>query len=248
MPFRDKQLLTQTINMSEFAAARFFDLAAFKHATLFSPSDPVWKAIELLESYLQGLTLGSIEIDIPSGVHLVDPHLISIGAGSVIEPGAYIKGPCVIGKECTIRHGAYIRGNLVAGDRCVIGHDTEIKNSILFDGAHAAHFAYVGDSILGNRVNLGAGVKCANFKFDGSQVIVKGDGKVVPTGRRKLGAIIGDDAQIGCNAVLNPGTLVGKRARCYPTVNVGGIIPQGAFVKPSAHVLILPAKDERALA
>lgn len=230
--------------MSEFAAAHFFDLASFKHASLFSPAEPVWKALESLESYLQGLALGSIEIEIPPGAYLVDPHLISIGAGSVIEPGAYIKGPCVIGKGCTIRHGAYIRGNLVAGDKCVIGHDTEIKNSILLDGAHAAHFAYVGDSILGNSVNLGAGVKCANLKFDGSQIVVKFDGKAIPTGRRKLGAIIGDDAQIGCNAVLNPGTFVGKRAMCYPAVNVGGVIPQGACVKSTAGVAIIPAKKE----
>jgi NDP-sugar pyrophosphorylase family protein len=223
--------------MQEFASETFFDLASFKHISLFSNSGPIWKVLEHLKNYLKVSELGKIEITISEGVYLVNPHLISIEVGSSVEPGAYIQGPCLIGKRCTIRHGAYIRGNVLVGDDCVIGHGTEIKNSILLNGAHAAHFAYLGDSIIGNKVNLGAGVKCANFKFDGSPVIIRSRGEVVATGLRKLGSIIGDNVQIGCNTVLNPGTLIGKRAWCYPSINVSGIIPEDAVVKSTARTV-----------
>lgn len=224
--------------MQNFASTQFFDLSGFKHPLLFSHLDPVWKSLEYLRSYLEQCELGKIETMIPESAYLVNPHLICIGAGSTVEPGAYIQGPCVIGKGCTIRHGAYIRGNVLAGDDCVIGHDTEIKHSILLDGVHAAHFAYIGDSIIGNRVNLGAGVKCANFKFDGSSVVIRSEEGGIQTSLRKLGSIIGDDVQVGCNTVLNPGTLVGKETWCYPSINVSGIIPCGAVVKSNAQIVI----------
>lgn len=224
--------------MQDLTAEYFFQLMKYEHASLFVSGEPVWKALERLEAYLKTLNLGKIEIDIPKNVFLVDAHLISIGSGSIVEPGAYIKGPCVLGKNCTVRHGAYIRGNLVAGDGCVIGHDTEIKHSILLDKAHAAHFAYVGDSILGNNVNLGAGTKCANLKFDSQKISVRVDGRLVDTGLRKFGAIIGDNAQTGCNSVTNPGTLLGQGVLCYPGVNVGGFVPSKSIVKNATGVVI----------
>jgi NDP-sugar pyrophosphorylase family protein len=112
---------------------------------------------------------------------------------------------------------------VVVGDRCVIGHATEVKSSIFLDGAHAAHFAYVGDSIIGNRVNLGAGVKCANLRFDGKEVRVHYKERALETKRRKLGSIIADDVQVGCNAVLNPGTILGKSTHCLPCTMVRGV-------------------------
>ena len=212
----------------------FFDLSTFEHASLFEENAPAWMALKRIKVMLSTMQLGLIEGVIEEGALLVNPELISIGAGSVVEAGAYIRGPCSIGRKCEVRHGAYIRGNVITGNGCVIGHATEMKNSILLNNACAAHFAYVGDTILGNRVNLGAGVKCANFRFDGKPIRV--DGK--ESGLRKLGAIIGDDTHIGCNAVTMPGTLIGKRSRCYPCLNIGGVIAEDSTIKPSeSHAL-----------
>lgn len=229
--------------VKELHSSYFFNLTTFQYAELFNESEYVWKTLEKIDPYLASQTLGKIEADIPNGVYLVDSHLISIGKGTIVEQGAYIKGPCIIGKDCTIRHGAYIRGNLIAGNKCIIGHDTEIKNSILLNNAHAAHFAYLGDSILGNNVNLGAGAKCANLKLDNTQVSIHYEGQRIETGLRKLGAIIGDNSQIGCNTVTNPGTLFGKSVYCYPVLNVGGVIPSHSIVKNNIHLSVITAKE-----
>ncbi len=209
----------------------FFDLSEYRHKSLFKPNKFVWLALNELSKYLETLFLGKIEVEVPVGTFLIDSHLISIGKGTVIEPGAYIKGPCYIGENCTIRHGAYIRGNFLAGDNCVIGHDTEVKNAIFLNHVHAAHFAYVGDSILGNDVNLGAGTKCANLKLDNQQVVLYYQNKNIETGLKKIGAVIGDRTQIGCNSVTNPGTFIGQDVLCYPCLNIGGIIDSQSIVK-----------------
>ncbi len=200
----------------------FFDLTHFAHAPLFAKCQYPWEALQHLSSYLRAQTLGKIQTEVPEGVTLVKPELISIGPGTIVEPGAYIHGPCVIGSNCTIRHGAYIRGDLLCGDGCLIGHATEIKHSILLNGTMAAHFNYVGDSILGNKVNLGAGVICANLRLDHAPVKIRLPEKVISTNLKKLGAIIGDEAQIGCNCVLNPGTLIAKNSLCLPCQNISG--------------------------
>lgn len=216
----------------------FFDFTVYAHAILFHGDSYPWLALELLESYLKAQPLGIHEGVISPSAYLIRPEHISIGEGTIIEPGAFIQGPCILGKHCVVRHGAYIRGNVVAGDRCVIGHDTEIKHSIMLDGAHAAHFAYVGDSILGNGVNLGAGTKCANFKLDQTTINVHIEGQRIPTQMRKLGVVIGDRSQIGCNTVLNPGTLVGQEVRCYPCLNIGGFIPSRSIVKSQTSLVV----------
>lgn len=224
--------------MSLFTSSTFFDLTAYQHAKLFEPCAFVWEALLNLEAYLAAQPLGKIEVDIPTGVYLVNPELISIGKGSVIEPGTYIQGPCILGEKCTVRFGAYIRGHFLAGNRCVIGHDTEVKHSIFLDGVHAAHFAYVGDSILGNGVNLGAGTKCANLKLDSSPVEICYADKRHSTGMRKLGAIVGDASQLGCNSVTNPGTVLGKKVFCHPCINVSGYIEANHVVKTDSQLCI----------
>ena len=133
---------------------------------------------------------------------------IRIGKGVLIEPGAYIKSPTIIGDQTEIRHGAYIRGHCLIGENCVVGHVTEVKHTIFMNGAKAGHFAYLGDSILGNQVNLGAGTKLANLRFIKGEVIISSPEGPVKTGLRKLGAILGDNVQTGCNSVTNPGTPV----------------------------------------
>ena len=143
-------------------------------------------------------------------------HQLFLGHSSLIEGGATIKSPAIIGNNCEVRQGAYLRGYCLVGDRCVIGHTTEVKHSIFLNDAKASHFAYLGDSILGNRVNLGAGTKCANLRFIPGSVKILYEGKLEDTGMRKFGAILGDNAQTGCNTVTSPGTILGKGGIVMP--------------------------------
>ena len=141
---------------------------------------------------------------------------IAVAAGALIEGGATVKSPAIIG-ECTeVRQGAYIRGYCLTGKRCVVGHATEVKHSIFLNDAKAGHFAYLGDSILGRDANLGAGTKFANLKFLGGNVSIRTKDGMIDTGRRKFGAILGDEAQTGCNSVTNPGTVIGKGGILMP--------------------------------
>lgn len=182
--------------------------------------------------YRKGEILEGAALILP-GAFLFNDNII-IGAGTIVEPGAFIKGPVIIGKSAEIRQGAYIRGDCLVGNRCVVGHATEMKGSILLDGAKAPHFAYVGDSILGKNVNLGAGTKLANLKMIGGSITVTADKKRYDTGRRKLGAILGDHTETGCNSVTSPGTLMGPSSIVYPAVTVpGGYYPGRTIVTPS---------------
>ncbi len=215
-----------------------FCLDVYEHKGLFENIEYPWEALERLKTYLLEQKLGKIEIDIPQGAFLIDPHKISIGAGTIIEPGALIQGPCIIGRECQIRQGAYIRANSLIADQCVIGHATEVKHSIFFHGAAAPHFNYVGDSILGAKVNLGAGVKCANYRLDHQAVSAHWGQQKMKTRLKKLGACIGDNTQIGCNTVINPGTCIGKEVICYPNATLQGYIPQKSLVKSTLHMMV----------
>lgn len=157
---------------------------------------------------------------------------IRLGRGVLVESGAFIKGPAIIGDRSEVRQGAYLRGYCLVGDRCVVGHVTEAKHSILLDDAKAGHFAYLGDSILGNHVNLGAGTKLANLRFTGGEVRVATPTGPVATGLRKLGAILGDRVQTGCNSVTNPGTLLGKKAILMPnTTAPSGLHGAGTLIR-----------------
>jgi len=191
-----------------------FDLSRFAHRAIFEGLEDVWQALDRLPEYLGSCVEWNILGEVAPGAVLEGP--VFLGAGSVVEPYAVIRGPAVIGANCEIRHGAYLRGGVLLGDECVVGHCSEVKSSIMLDGAKAPHFNYVGDSILGNHVNLGAGTICANLRLDGREVKVRlgrGDGQGARTGRRKLGAIIGDGARIGCNVVLNPGVVIPGESR-----------------------------------
>lgn len=210
----------------------FFSLTNYSHRKLFEGIEYPWDALRNLKKYLLEKP-GKIACSIPEGVTLIHPELISIGEGSVIESGAYIVGPCILGKNCQVRQGAYIRGNVIAGDRCIIGHCTEIKESILFDGAAAPHFNYVGNSILGNDVNLGAGIICANTRVDGKTVSVRVEKEKIDTHMKKLGALVGDGSKLGANCVLNPGTLVGKNVFSSPLVKISGTIFPNSIIKTS---------------
>jgi len=167
---------------------------------------------------IQGEEIGDAVV-LYAGSVLWDEQIF-LGPGSVVEPGALIQGPTIIGAHTEVRQGAYVRGSCIIGDRCVVGHTTEIKASIMFDDAKAGHFAYIGDSILGNATNLGAGTKLANLKIQASTIRVKFGSDSIDTGLRKFGAILGDQVEIGCNAVTNPGTALGKGCLVFPVTSV----------------------------
>jgi NDP-sugar pyrophosphorylase family protein len=156
---------------------------------------------------------------------------VEIGEGTVVEPGAVIHGPTIIGRDCQIRSGAYIRGNVLMGDRVVIGHTSEIKSSLIHNEAELPHFAYVGDSVLGWRSHLGAGVKISNLKVTREPVSVKINGKVYSTSLRKFGALVGDEVEVGCNAVLNPGTILGRGSLAYALTSLAGYYPPNSLIK-----------------
>lgn len=157
---------------------------------------------------------------------------ISLGKGVLVESGAMIKSPAIIGDCCEVRQAAYLRGYCLAGKRCVLGHATEVKHTIFLDDAKAGHFAYLGDSILGTDVNLGAGTKFANLKMVAGNVIISHAGEKYDTGRRKFGAILGDGSQTGCNSVTNPGTIFGKKCMLMPnTTSRPGYYPDKSFIR-----------------
>jgi acetyltransferase-like isoleucine patch superfamily enzyme len=197
-----------------------------------------------MQVYQRGEILTGAAVILP-GAFLANDRII-IGSGTIIEPGAFIKGPAVIGKDTEIRQGAYVRGDCLVGHRCVIGHTTEMKSSIMLDGAKAPHFAYVGDSILGRDVNLGAGTKLANLKVIPGSITITAKNKRYKTGRRKLGAILGDGTETGCNSVTSPGTLLGPHSIVYAGVAVpGGYYPRKTCIMPSPGCLRIQTPDER---
>ncbi len=164
-----------------------------------------------------------------AGAVLMDDD-IQIGKGSVIEPGAMIKGPAIIGDNTEVRQCAYIRGDVITGPGCVVGHATEVKSSALLWESKAGHFAYIGDSILG-KVNLGAGTKLANLKIFNEEVVINIDKTKYETGLKKFGAILGDGVEIGCNSVTSPGTLLSRGVLVYPNSTVGGYHPEKTIIK-----------------
>jgi len=217
--------------MKDLLNSDFFDLESFSHKELFLRTVHPWEALSRLEEYLESQRLGKILGEVEEGAVIIHPELVSIGEGTKVESGSYIVGPCVIGKNSSVRQGAYLRGIVLAGDNVVLGHTTEAKKAVFFDGAKAGHFAYVCDSILGHKVNLGAGTKCANLRFDHKEVVISWSGKTYSTGLKKFGAILGDRVQTGCNAVLNPGTLVGPHSLWGPCLNWGGVMPSHSRLK-----------------
>lgn len=179
---------------------------------------------EPLSAALENLPDDAIEVPLGPDIRVYGPR-IAIGKGTRIHPGAVIEGPVRIGCDVEVRPGAFIRGGCWIGDGCVVGSNTEVKRSILLDSARAPHLNYVGDSILGVDVNLGAGSILSNFRHDGEPIEISTDEGRVPTGLHKLGAILGDGVQVGCNCVLHPGVVVGSGTRVYP----------GIHLRPSAY-------------
>jgi len=217
-----------------FKPTDLFDLSQTEHAALFDGCEFAWEALKRIRDYLQTHLRPGLH-NRCDGVAFIDGSVF-IGEGTVVEDGAMIKGPTIIGRNCQIRHNAYIRGDVIVGDHCVLGNSSEFKNAVLFNHCQVPHFNYVGDSILGFKAHLGAGVKISNFKLDGTHIRVEIEGQRVDTGLRKFGALLGDRTDVGCNAVLNPGSIIGRGSVIYPNVNWRGVLPPNTIAKNKAAV------------
>jgi NDP-sugar pyrophosphorylase family protein len=220
-----------------FEPADLFDLSQTEHAAIFDGCQFAWDALKKIEAYLAANLKPELRNRCEGRAFISEK--VFIGEGTVVEDGVMIKGPAIIGKNCKIRHNAYFRENVIIGDNCVVGNSSELKNSLLFNGAQAPHYNYVGDSILGHKAHLGAGVKISNLKMFPDNIKVEKDGVPYDTGLRKFGALLGDGVEIGCNAVLDPGSIIGRGAVIYPNVFWRGILPANMIAKNKAEIAVI---------
>ena len=208
-----------------------FNLNECDERSIFDGVTYPWEVLPKIKAFLLEFAK-----TLPDDFERID-EFVWIGKGTTIERTALIKGPAIIGRNCEIRQCAYIRENVIIGDGAVIGNSTELKNSLLFNKAQVPHFNYVGDSILGYRAHLGAGVICSNLKSNGGTVRIKEGGECIETGLRKFGAMVGDSAEVGCNSVLNPGTVIGRNSIVYPLTPVRGVVPENHILKNNGELV-----------
>jgi NDP-sugar pyrophosphorylase family protein len=220
-----------------FKPADLFDLKQTEHAAIFDGCKFAWDALKKIEGCLAVNLKPELRNTCEGRAYIGEK--VFIGEGTVLEDGVMIKGPAIIGKNCQIRHNAYIRENVIIGDGCVVGNSSELKNALLFNGTQVPHYNYVGDSILGHKAHLGAGVKISNVKLFPGNIEVEIDGVPFDTGLRKFGALLGDGAEVGCNAVLNPGSILGRGAVIYPNVFWRGILPANMIAKNKAEIEVI---------
>lgn len=224
-----------------FAPAQLLSLEHTAHPKLFEDQQFVWNALRQIASYLQFRLKPAVLGDL-IGRPFISSNVF-VGRGTVVEQGAVLKGPAWIGENCQIRSGCYVRENVVVGNGVVMGNSCEFKNSIIFDEAQVPHFNYVGDSILGFKAHLGAGVILSNVKLDHSEIAVVAKEGNIATGLTKFGAIVGDRTEIGCNAVINPGSVLGRDCLVYPNVNFRGVLPENSVAKLRQEILILERRS-----
>ncbi|MBO5253604.1 MAG: UDP-N-acetylglucosamine pyrophosphorylase [Clostridia bacterium] len=219
------------MNKEIMSTANLFDLSHTLAKPLLENFTYPWEALPLIREFILGLgeTLSPDEYECRDGN-------VWIARSAKLYPNIYIAGPTIIGPDTEVRPGAFIRGSALIGAGCVVGNSTEIKNAILFDGAQAPHYNYIGDSILGYKAHTGAGAITSNLKQDHSNVSIRTEDERFETGLRKFGAILGDGAEVGCGSVLNPGTVVGRKARIYPLSMVRGFVPGFSIYKRAGEI------------
>ncbi|MDP3068993.1 MAG: UDP-N-acetylglucosamine diphosphorylase [Opitutaceae bacterium] len=224
-------------------ASDFFTLpvSLARFAPHFLAEAPPWDWLKHIAAACAGIEDNSASRQCPPGLHLEG----QVWLHPSVKLPAYctIIGPVWIGAKCDLRPGAFIRGNVIAGEGCVLGNACEFKNCLLMDGVQVPHFSYVGDSILGNRAHFGAGVICSNLRLDQQPIVVRTADATHETGLRKFGAIVGDGAEVGCNVVLNPGTVLGPRALVTPAIAVGGYIPAATIAHARPAIKLIPRRD-----
>lgn len=213
-------------------AKHLFDLEHTLAGPIFAKTQYAWEALARIKDFINELAE-----HLPGDFERIAAN-VWVGKGTEIDNSVKIKGPAIIGYDCAIRHTAYIRENVIIGNGVVVGNSTELKNAILFDKVETPHFNYVGDSILGYKAHLGAGVILSNLKSAKDNIKISVEtGESLDTGLKKFGALIGDFAEIGCNAVLNPGTIIGRESVVYPLTMVRGIIPEKHILKNNGTII-----------
>ena len=213
--------ISNLYNLEETIAGKLFEGAAYP-----------WEVLPKISAFI--VELGN---QLNSEEYEKRGENVWVAKSAKVAPTAYINGPAIIGKESEIRHCAFIRGNAIVGEGAVVGNSTELKNVVLFNKVQVPHYNYVGDSILGYRAHMGAGSITSNVKSDKTLVVVKDGEDQIPTGLKKFGAMLGDCVEVGCNSVLNPGTVVGRNAQIYPTSCVRGVIKANSIYKKQGEIV-----------
>lgn len=209
-----------------------FDLAHTQSADYLSAFRYPWEALDGIKQMI--LDLGE---KLPVDEYEQRAEGVWVHKAAKVFPSAYLGAPCIIGPETEVRHCAFIRGSALVGANCVVGNSVELKNVILFDNVQVPHYNYVGDSILGYKSHMGAGSITSNVKSDKSLVVIRNGEKRIETGRKKIGAILGDYVEVGCNSVLNPGTIIGRNSNVYPVSCVRGVVPENRIWKTGGVIV-----------
>ncbi|MBQ8264003.1 MAG: UDP-N-acetylglucosamine pyrophosphorylase [Oscillospiraceae bacterium] len=209
-----------------------FNIEKTLAAELFEGKEYPWEVLDDIKGFILelGKKLPEAEFDHPQ-------EDVWIAKDATVFSSAYIKGPCIIDKGAEVRHCAFIRGNAIIGKNAVVGNSTELKNVVLFDGVQVPHYNYVGDSILGYKAHMGAGSITSNVKGDKKLVVIKNGDELIPTLRKKVGAFLGDYAEIGCGSVFNPGTVIGRETQVYPLCSVRGVVPEKSMYKAADNIV-----------
>ena len=219
-----------------YSISEMYDLTHTKAAQYLGGFTYPWEALKGIKDMILALgpTLGSDYTQVSEGVWVHN--------SAKVAPTAYLGAPCIIGANTEVRHCAFIRGSALVGEGCVVGNSVELKNVIIFDSVQVPHYNYVGDSILGYKSHMGAGSITSNVKSDKTLVVVKNGAEQIETGLKKFGAMVGDHVEVGCNAVLNPGTVIGRNSSVYPTSCVRGLIPENSIWKVTG---VIVKKEEK---
>lgn len=220
------------MSLYDIRVENMYDLKETMAKDLFEGKTYPWEVLPLIHDYI--LTLGPT---LDKEEYEQVGENIWIAKSATVAPTAYINGPCIIGKNAQIRHCAFIRENAIVGEGATVGNSTELKNVILFNKVEVPHYNYVGDSVLGYKAHMGAGSITSNVKADRKNVVVHGSDFEIETGMKKFGAMLGDWAEIGCNSVLNPGTVVGRHSNVYPLSSVRGIVPANSIYKNKNEIV-----------
>ena len=215
-----------------YKSTELLDLSKTVAAELFEGCEYPWQVLGNIKSFIAAL--GE---KLPTDKFDKAGENIWIAKSAKVFPSAYIAGPCIIDEEAEVRHCAFIRGSVIVGKNCVVGNSTELKNAVLFDNVQVPHYNYVGDSVLGYKAHMGAGSITSNVKSDKTLVSVRCGDEKIETGLKKFGAILGDFVEVGCNSVLNPGTVVGRNSNIYPLSSVRGTVPERSIFKASDNIV-----------
>ena len=217
---KEKITVSELYDLKETIAAELFDGVVYP-----------WEILPRIHDFIIGL--GS---RLPEEIYEERGEYVWVAKSAKIAPTACLNGPLIVDEDAEIRHCAFVRGNAIVGKGTVVGNSTELKNVILFNKVQVPHYNYVGDSILGYKAHMGAGSITSNVKSDKTLVVVKGEGISIETGLKKMGAMLGDNVEVGCNSVLNPGTVIGRNTNIYPTSMVRGVIPAGSIYKKATEI------------